>query len=361
MQQQKISPFHIAILTYMAQAGIVLFTLPRSLADYFGTNGWLVLIPCFLLSSFNIWLITLVFRLGEGRSVFAILEQSVPKMVFYPFYLLLTGSWLIFGCMIGKKYVLVFQMLSFPTTNPMVFKLAIDVLAFLLLIKGIYSISKAATLFFWMAAWMILLLVWFIPSFRWERFTPFLLQGGHDQVKGTIEVYSAFLGYELTIFLFPHVKKNKKSMLAIYAGNLFLTLNYLALTLVCFGFYSLGQIKKLLYPVLDLLAYIQFPFIERLENLLYGFFLFLILITLVMYWWAAQITAQRIMPKLNVKILLLALISISYVISFIPKTLDEVNIWITNLGYAVTGIAFGLPMLLILVLLVQRKGGASHG
>ncbi|MBY0013550.1 GerAB/ArcD/ProY family transporter [Paenibacillus typhae] len=359
--QQKISPFHIAVLTYMAQAGMVLFTLPRSLADYFGTNGWLVLIPCFLLSSFNIWLITLVFRLGQGRSVFVILEQSVPKVVLYPFYLLLAGTWLIFGCLIGKKYVLVFQMLSFPSTNPMVFKLAIDLLAFFLLIKGIYSISKAATLFFWMTAWMILLLVWFIPSFRWERFTPFLLQGGHDQVKGAIEVYSAFLGYELSFFLFPYVKKNKKSMLAIYAGNLFLMLNYLGLTLICFGFFSLGQIKKLLYPVLDLLAYIQFPFVERLENLLYGFFLFLILITVVMYWWAAQITVQRMVPKLNAKILLFILVFIAYGSSFIPKTLDQVDVWITNSGYAVTAIAFCLPMLLIVVLLFQRKEGATHG
>lgn len=67
------------------------------------------------------------------------------------------------------------------------------------------------------------------------------------------------------------------------------------------------------------------------------------------------------MPKLNMKILLLILISISYLISFIPKTLDQVNVWIMNLGYAVTGIAFGLPMLLILILLVQKKGGASTG
>ncbi len=359
--QQKISPFHIAVLTYMAQAGMVLFTLPRSLADYFGTNGWLVLIPCFLLSAFNIWLISLVFRLGQGRSVFAILEQSVPKMLLYPLYFLLAGSWLIFGCMIGKKYVLVFQMLSFPSTNPMLFKLAIDVLAFLLLIKGIQGISKAATLFFWMTAWMILLLAWFIPSFRWERLTPFLLKGGHDQVKGSIEVYSAFLGYELTLFLFPHVKKNKKSIWAIDVGNLFLMLNYLSLSLICFGLFSLNQLKKLLYPVLDLLAYIQFPFIERLENLLYGFFLFLILITLVMYWWAAQLTVQRMMPKLNMKILLLILIFIAYGISFFAETLEQVNVWITNLGYAVTGIAFGLPTLLIMILLLQRKGGTTHG
>lgn len=359
---EKLSPFHIAVLVYMTQSGIVIFTLPRSLADYFGTNGWLVLIPCLLLSSFNIYLITLVFRLGKGRSIFEIMEQSVTKVILYPFYLGLTAVWLIFGCMIGKKYVLLFQMLAFPTTNPMLFKLAIDVLAFMMLIKGIYRMSNAITLFFWMTIWMFGLLLWFFPSFRWARFTPFLLHGGHDQVKGAMEVYAAYLGYELSILLFPYVNKNKskKSMAAIYAGNAFLSFVYICLSLICFGFFSLGQLKKLLYPVLDLLAYIQLPFIERLENLLYGFFLFLVLVTVVMYWWAAQLSMQRIMPKVKTPVLLFSMLGSSYCVSFIPKTLDEVNVWITNLGYAVTGIAFVLPLLLIMILLIQRKGGTSH-
>lgn len=356
----KLRPFHITVLVYMTQAGIVMFTLPRSLADYFGTNGWLVLIPCFLLSSFNIFLISLVFRLGKGRSVFEIMEQSIPKWILYPFYIGLASVWLVFGCMIGKKYVLLFQMLSFPTTNPMIFKFAMDILLFLILIKGIYSISKTATLFFWMTTWMFLLLLWFFPAFRWERFTPFILQGGHDQVKGGIEVYAAFLGYELSILLFPYVEKTKKSITAIYVGNALLSLSYLSLCLICFGFFSLGQLKRLLYPVLDLLAYIQLPFIERLENLLYGFFLFLILMTVVMYWWAAEEAVKRIVPKLKTTVLVFVMMAVSYAISFIPKTLDQVNVWITNLGYASVGIAFGFPVLLLIVLLIQGKARSSH-
>ncbi|MBT2290294.1 GerAB/ArcD/ProY family transporter [Paenibacillus albidus] len=86
--------------------------------------------------------------------------------------------------MIGKKYILLFQMISFPTTNPMLFKLAVDVLIYFMIVKGIYTISKTATLFFWMTIWMCVLLLWFFPSFRWERLTPFLLQGGHDQIRG---------------------------------------------------------------------------------------------------------------------------------------------------------------------------------
>lgn len=357
---EKLSPLHVAILVYMSQAGIVMFTLPSQLANYFGTNGWLFLLPCMVISTFNIFLISLVFRLGQGRSVFSIMEQTLTKVIVYPVYLLLTSVWLIFGCMIGKKYVLIWQMIAFPTTNPMVFKLAIDVLLFLLLVKGIYTISRAATLFFWMAVWMILLLFWFFPSFSWVRLTPFIFQGGHEQIRGALDIYTAYLGYELSILLFPYIEKNKRSIRGIYAGNIFLSLNYIFLCLVCFGFFSLAQLKKLSYPMLDLLAYIQLPFIERLENLLYGIFLFLILITVAMYWWAAEESVRRIVPRLKKPVLLFIMIFISYCISFIPKTLDQVNVWITNLGYVTTGIAFGLPLLSIVCLLIQGRRKKSH-
>ncbi|WP_233184562.1 GerAB/ArcD/ProY family transporter [Paenibacillus sonchi] len=352
---EKLSPFHVAVLVHMSQIGIVVFSLPRQLADYFGTNGWLVLLPGLLVTSFNIYLITLVHRLGDGKSVFEIMERSIPKVILYPVYLGLCAVWLIFGCMIGKKYVLLFQMIAFPTTNPMLFKMALDVLLFLLIIKGIFTISKAATFFFWITFWMYFLLFWFLPSFSWVRLTPFILQGGHDQFKGALEIYTAYLGYELSILLFPYMDKSKKSLAAIYAGNAYLSLIYICLSLISFGFFSFGQLKKLLFPLLDMLAYIQFPFVERLENMLYGFFLFLILITAAMYWWGAIEAMRRMIPKLKIPVMTFLLMVIAYCISYIPKTLDQVNNWILHLGYAATGIAFGLPVLLIALLLLQGR------
>ncbi|NQX45246.1 GerAB/ArcD/ProY family transporter [Paenibacillus tritici] len=357
---EKLTPFHITILVYMTQSGIIIFTLPRQLAEYFGTNGWLFMVPCFVISSLNIYLISLVYHMGKGRSIFLILEQSISKVVLYPLYIGLSSVWLIFGCMIGKKYVLLFQMISFPTTNPMIFKLAIDLLALLLLTKGIYTISKATTVFFWVTIWMYLLLLGFIPNFQWVRLTPFIFKEGHDMVRGGLDIYTAFLGYELSLLYLPYMDHKKKSMRGVYAGNTILSVAYISFAFICFGFFSLGQLKKLLYPLLDLLAFIQLPFVERLENLLYGFFLFLILVTVVMYWWAAAESVQRILPRANISILCSILVGISFVVSYIPTTLDQVNTWIMYLSYAATGIAFGLPLLLVVLLLVQRKRRNSY-
>ncbi|MCL6604622.1 MAG: spore germination protein [Paenibacillus sp.] len=357
---EKLSPFHITVLVFMSQIGIVVFTLPRTLADYFGTNGWIFLFICLVISTFNIYLISVVYRLGKGRSVFVILERSISKVVLYPMYTGMALVWIIFGCLIGKKYVLLFQIIAFPTTNPMGIKVLIDVLAYLLLIKGIYNISKATTIFFWLTLWMYPLLFAFLPDFDWIRLTPFIFKGGHDMVKGGIEVFAAFLGYELSIYFFPYMDQTKKPIKAIYLGNALLTFLYLCFCLICFGLFSLNQLKKLLFPLLDLQALLRFPFIERLENLLFGFFLFLVLITLVMYFWAAQEAILRITLKAKSHLFVFIMITAAYGVAYIPKTIDQVNVWITYLGYAVTGIGFGIPLLAILVLLIQGKGEESH-
>ena len=358
--KEKISPFHLAMLVFMSQIGIGIFTLPRELADHYGTNGWLFLFVCLAISTFNIYLISLVFRLGRGRSLFEIFEKSISKVVLYPGYVVIASIWAVFGCVIAKKYILLFQMIAFPTTNPMGLKLAIDILAYFLLVKGIYNISKSATLFFWIAIWMWPLLLLFFPEFEWLRLTPFLLKGGHDMLKGGIDIYTSYMGYELSILLFPYIDQRKKPMLAIYSGNAFLTVIYVSLSLLCFGIFSFGQLKNLLFPLLDIQAMIHFPFIERLENLLYGFYLFLILITLVMYLWSAQEAVFRITRKAKSKVYIIIAFGLTYGISSIPKTLDQVNVWITYLGYAVTAIGFGLPIVAIFVLLLQRKGGELH-
>ena len=62
------------------------------------------------------------------------------------------------------------------------------------------------------------------------------------------------------------------------------------------------MLKVMLFPLLDLLAYIKLPFMERIENLFYGFFLFTTIITLVLYFWATGESTQRVFPKIKINV-----------------------------------------------------------
>jgi spore germination protein (amino acid permease) len=356
---EKLSQFHATILIYMIQVGVVLFSLSQLTAQHFGTNGWLSLIIFCLIASFNIFLISVVHRLGNGRSIFTILEQSIPKFLLYPIYLAFICTWAMLGSLVAKQYLLIFQLVAFPTSNPMIFKLILDILVFSLVVKGVYNIAKASAVFFWLVVWMNLLLFFFYGNFKWARLTPFIFQDAENMVKGLFDIYPAFLGYELCLLLFSYTDKKTKLIKATYVGNVITTISYMYVGLIAYGFYGMHQLKLMLYPLIDLLAYIKFPFIERIENLFYGFFMFTTIITTVMYLWSATEVSRRIFPKVKEKVLGFVIVFSAYFASFLPEILSEVQVWLSKLALIEAGIAFGLPVVLILILLFQRMRGES--
>lgn len=353
--KEKLSQFHTAILIYMIQTGVYVFSITQVEAQYFGTNGWLITIPASILVCLNIYQMYWVYRLGEGQSIFDILEKSIPKFILAPFYLAISTVWALIGCLVAKQYVLIFQMFAFPTTNPMVFKIAIDVLAFMLLTKGLYNISKASTVFFWCTIWMSLLLLYYAGEFRIERLTPYIFQDSSNMLEGFSQIYLAYMGYELCLLLFPYTDKKTKLFRAVIYGNLVRTVSYTILGFVSFGVVGKDMLKVMLFPLLDLLAYIKLPFIERIENLFYGFFLFTTLITLVLYFWAAGESTQRVFPKIKVNVQYFFIILVALLISYIPTVLNRIREWLLFLGYIQIGFAYIMPFILIVLLLWQRR------
>lgn len=355
--REKLHPFHAAVLIYMTQMGVVLFSLPREIAETYGYNGWIMLLVHALAVQVNILLIGLVFKLGSGKSIFDIMERPLPKWLCYPVYAFLICLWSLIGCLAAKNYVMIFQILAFPNMHPMMLKALLDVLAFFLICRGIYSISKAATAFFWLIVWMLLLLLFHIHEFEWSRMTTFFLQeASHFNIQSTVGIHSSFLGYELSLLLLPYMEKNKSFTKAISAGHWFTTFHYLAISIVCFGFFSFQQLKHFLFPTVNLLSYIELAFVERLENLFFAFFLITNLWTIVMYIWAAKTTFLRIMPKAKPKWLTFILLAVAYAIAWIPVSYDEVERWLYLMGFFETGVAVALPLLL-LILLQLGKGG----
>lgn len=85
--REKLHPFHIAILIYMTQSGVVIFSLPRVLAQHMGYNGWIALTVFYVIVALNISLISLAYRLADGKSIFQIIEHFFPKIAVIPLYI----------------------------------------------------------------------------------------------------------------------------------------------------------------------------------------------------------------------------------------------------------------------------------
>jgi spore germination protein (amino acid permease) len=350
--KERLHPIQISILIYMIQNQIVLFSLPRLTAESYGTNGWLGLIFIYVLVNINIMLIAIIYKMGKGKSIFEIIETMIPKWVMLPVYLFIIGTWIGMASMVMKMYILIIKMFFFPGVPVTLFIVLITYLCFLLLKGGIYHISKASVLFFILTIWMIFLFIYLIPEFDFTRFTTFYLKGNTDFMMGSVHVYSAFLGFEISILFFHMVEK--KWTKSIFIGNLMNMSIYCIITFLGYGFFSFNQLLNDIYPVITMLEYIEIPFLARVENLIFSFLAFRVILTIVIYYWGAQQVCRNINSRLKPNYWMLIILTVGIFISLIPETLFDVEKWLDRISYFAIGIAWLLPLFVLCILYFQN-------
>lgn len=358
---EKLNVVHIALLIFMTEMNITLFSLPRLVAENIGTNGWAGYLFLSVIATFNIALYWLVYKMGKGASMFQIMEAAMPKPALYPLYLALGLFWIVTASFIGKNYFLIFQMLSFQTTNPMFIFLLFCLMVFCLLIKQIYNISKANTVFFIMTIWTLLLSFYHFREWKTVRFTTFWFQDaaqGHS-FHNWMEVYTNFVGFELCLFLFPFVNKKSRLFTGVLLGHWCITLSLLVVIITSFGFFSFGQVQSLLYPVINLLDFIELPFIHRIETLVFVVFVFGNLITTVMFCFASLSMLKQVFPRIKPGRIEFGVVALLFFIGYVPKYLAQSELLLRQVLFVEVSLAFCIPVLLILVLQYLKLKGKS--
>ena len=350
--KEKLSPFQASILIYLIQSGVTLFTLPRLVAEAFGTNGWIGLIIIYFIVNLNLLLIWLVFKLSKGKSMFEIIA-IFPKWLTLPFCLFIAIIWMLLGVFVMVKFSMILKVLFYQNVSLFYFFSMGYILTYLLVKKDLYQIAKATVVLFYFTVWTVFLLAFHLPEFSFMRLTPFIFKGDTDMLNGGMSIFTALLGYELSI-LFIHMIE-RKQLKSLIAGNSITSLIYFGVTFVSFGFFSFDQLLREMYPVVTLLGYISFPVLERVENFTFSVFGLKVLMTTVMYLWGAKELLQYQFKRVKSNFLVIGILIIGFFVSFIPKVIKDVEQWLTYITYAATAIAFLVPILLLLTVLLTKK------
>ncbi|MDR6550681.1 GerAB/ArcD/ProY family transporter [Paenibacillus qinlingensis] len=347
----RLHPLQLSIFIYSIQNSLVLYTLPRLTAQYFGTNGWLSLIFIFILVNMNIGLIAISYKLGKGRSIFEIIEVTVPRWVMVPFYLFIIGVWIGMASMIMREYIFIMKLMFYPTLPAIFFVIFFSLLSFQLLRGGFHHIVKAIVVLFFFVIPMIFLLFYLTPEFEFARFTPFFFKGGTDFFKGTLQVYSAFLGIEVSMLFFPIVEN--KWTKTLFIGNFLSTFTNLLVSFMCFGFFSFNQILNDLYPVMTLFEYTEVSFLSRAENLCFCVFSFKVLSTAIIYYWGAQQFLGNMMKSVKPTVWIIIIVTMGFILALLPDSMLDVKKWLTLLSNCSIGIAWALPLFVLGNLSIQ--------
>lgn len=364
MMREKLNVFHIAILIYMIELDTTVFSQSRVLAENIGTNGWLALIPLSGLASVNLLLYRWVYRAGGGRSAYSLMEAVFPKALLAPAYVVLAVFWIFLGSLIGKNFILISQMLAFQSTNSMLIFLLYCMMLYALLVKDLYSIVKATTIFFILSFALNALVPYFYRDWSAMRLTTSVFQGSNtgQTFFGWVEAYMVFVGYELILFLFPYTDKKSKLFKGVFIGHWLITFVYIVAVLVSFGFFSFEELKELQFPLISTLEYLELPFLNRPENLAFTFFIFSNLVSSVMFCFASLTALRQLFPKSKPKLLEGAISAMAFAFGLSSRTLTESDELIQLAYYAEMALAFGMPLALVPTAYIakrkERRAGA---
>ncbi|MBB6635885.1 GerAB/ArcD/ProY family transporter [Cohnella thailandensis] len=357
MTKEKINSFHLALFVYMCELDGTVFSLARTIAENVGTNGWVAILLLSPIALINIFLYHILFRAGEGRSAFELLEGTFPKWILSPFYIILAAYWAWLGAIIGKHFLLIYQTFAFQTTSPTMLLALYCLIVYTLLIKDIYSILKAVTVFFILTCSLNMLIPYFFREWKLVRLTSSFFQGaenGHT-FHGWFEVYLAFVGFEVLLFLFPQMDKKGVALRGAYYGHLMITVIYIISVIIAFGFFSFKEIQSLQYPLINTLEYIELPFLNRVENLIFTVFLFANLVSTIGYCYASKVTLQRIVTKAPDKLFAILIIAGVFVFGCFLQILRDTEQWL-DMGLMTEALlSFAMPLVLIPVALHQKN------
>jgi spore germination protein (amino acid permease) len=348
----------LVFLVQTVQVAIGLFNLPRVIVEEAGHNGWMAILFAGLIAQFGVWMIALLVKRFPDLDLYEILVRLYGKWIGRVIGFLFAAYCLCLGTLVGRTYIEVVQLWLFPTTSSNVFFFLLLFPCYYVATAGARVLGRFGVLTFFATSWMILLLYAPASMITKEYYFPLFESSAWQLALATWKVSTSILGFELLLVFHVYAKKKEKILLASSIGIWITTGIYLLVTLIAIGFYSPGQIMKVISPTLHMFQVVELPMIERIEHIGISTWSFLVISTAAPYLWSAGRYLYSF-GKWSEPRSVLVTFPLVYFLGTLGKDAFFMSKYEDILGSIGLVISISLPTLLWLSAVIMRKTDAA--
>ena len=348
----SLSSSQYVFVIYKTQIGIGILTIPHYLFLSSGIDGWITIIFGWLVSVIISFLIINTLEKHPNETLFDLLPKYfgkwLGKMILFCWilYTLFAASYVfMYSIFLIKVWVL-------PNTDP--------ILLGLLFLVPIYQITKHSLPM--ISRYPIILIT--AHNGLWLNLLPIMKDGWVPIFKSTPLTSLSFLGFEMAYLLYPRLQNKKFAYKGIFIANTMNAIVLIMVTILSFVRLSEAELSYAIWPTLDLIKLIRFPFLERLEIIFISAYIIILFMTVIPYLYMGLTGTLQLFPKtIKMKPVLAVVLLIWMIILFFPvigfQPIIYFKRWFSNLGYI---FAFLFPIFLWLyskVFWANRKGAAK--
>lgn len=355
----KVSNIQVRGLIVSTAVGVGILSLPNALAETMGNKGWIAILISGILTLPVLAIINQLFKQNPNKDFFEIGDETLGIFIFTICKLIFLAYLIVFLSFITRNLGELIKAFLLPTTP-----ISIIVLLFILSTSYIacYEIDVITRMGYILYPIIIMFAVIIVlialPKADFTNLLPLSNIDIWTIPKGIGKSFFSFTGFEMIIFAIPFVEnKDKVFQSCVYAIGT-VTLIYIAIFIMTLSHFSIKQIQRQTYPVLQLVKNVDLPgyFVENLDGLIMAIWVIVIFATMAPAFFGSGKILAKIFKTKKHKYFIWGLIPVIYFLSLVPKDLIIINnimLWYYNI-LALTSIII-IPSLMLLVDSIKKK------
>lgn len=362
IKQDLISNVQVVTLVSLNLIGAALLALPRAAVEASGVAA-----PVTTLAAGGLALVLTYFTaslcrifpkqtLGEfSRQTVGTIVTKIILFILFIYFLGITGLEIRYFGAAAKSFLLSVTPLE-AVLIPMLFS------AVYLVQYGISPIARITELFFLVIIGALaLLLAAAIQQFRIDELYPSFANGLTPIIKGIPDILTAYLGFEVILFLGPFTKEPQKIVKYSIIGVLIPVILYTLTVAVTIGAFGPPSVLYQLFPGLSLARASAFPgaFLERFDIAFIGVWMLAAFTTTAIYYYLAAVSLTRILGLRHYRPFVWLLAPVVYIVALIPKDFVMLETYFGLLAKTGAIIVTLIIMILLLIARFQKKGGEN--
>lgn len=322
-RKSKITLMQYIFLIHGVQMGVGVLTLPRELAEKSGTDGWIVLILSWLLSTMASLIIIQIMKKYPNGTILDLLTHYFGKWIGRVGTILFALYFAVLTNVVFIREALFIQAWILPRTEIYILILLLSIPSYLIVRRSMSILGRYSEFVFFMTVWTIIIYVIPLRYAEWLHLLPVLKEGWVPIFTTVKTSIFSFIGFEIAFFLYPYLQNKKKASMGIVVANTLSLLAFLIITIGAFVFYSPDEITIYNEPTIEILKVLEFTFIERLEIVFFSFYLFVMSTTVLPFMFLTVLCTSQLVGKQDHHRHLVWFLVLEFVwVVFYPPTFD---------------------------------------
>ncbi|WP_312110529.1 GerAB/ArcD/ProY family transporter [Brevibacillus reuszeri] len=319
----NLNPYHVIGLVVNTIIGVNLLTLSNSLSRM-GYNQWWFPIVLGIIATISLLPMIAICKRYPNDSLFAINVKLLGKHFGQIVNLLIIMYAILSATAVNSDYVRLVQT-SMINNQTITLPLLGLVLVMLYITNcGIKLIARFCLISLFFTVWMFYYLQWGFQKGGIMHIFPLFNTNLSDMLDALNRSFASMFGFEVLLFYYPYIKQKGKVFQHVTIGIWICVTVYVLILLTSVAYFSEWEIENLVYPILNLFKAVELSFLERVENLGIGLWVFLVLSTCTTYMWVARKGIEETLGKISLWHLLLpAAISYFLIRSWIPLEFQD--------------------------------------